>query len=477
MWTNQSNTLIGPVGGAATQKLVATNRIPSFATNINGNINYRYNNDSTGKTFTADVDAGRYKATSSSMQPNEYRTLNDVLINQLTFTNRAPVTINIYTAKADYEQNALKGKIGVGAKVAFVSTDNDFKFYNFINNAEVIDPQRTNHFTYVENVYAAYANYARKLSKKWNGDFGLRAEQTSSKGTLTTLAGNLGDTVVARNYLNVFPTLGLSYQANDKHAFTLSFSRRIQRPNYQQMNPFENKLDELTYEKGNAFLRPQYAYNFEVGHTFMGFITTSLSYSRLTDVYAQITDTAQGARAFIINRNMANSNIGGINFGMPLQFKKWWTGYLNLGANYTATKANFNGNAIDLAYPSYNAYMEQNFQLKKDYQINVSGWYANAGYWGGTFRTNPLGALDIGASKNFLKKKLNARLAFTDIFWSSRWRGISDYAGLYFDANGGWESRQARLTLTYRFGNSNVQQSRERKTGMSDEAQRIKGAR
>jgi outer membrane receptor protein involved in Fe transport len=243
------------------------------------------------------------------------------------------------------------------------------------------------------------------------------------------------------------------------------------------MNPFENKLDELTYEKGNAFLRPQYAYNFEVGYTFMGFITTSLSYSRLTDVYAQITDTAQGARAFIINRNMANSNIGGINFGMPLQFKKWWTGYLNLGANYTATKANFNGNAIDLAYPSYNAYMEQNFQLKKDYQINVSGWYANAGYWGGTFRTNPLGALDIGASKNFLKKKLNARLAFTDIFWSSRWRGISDYAGLYFDANGGWESRQARLTLTYRFGNSNVQQSRERKTGMSDEAQRIKGAR
>jgi iron complex outermembrane recepter protein len=472
-WTNDGLTNIGQIAAAPTQRLVATNTINSTALNINGNINYRFA-DTNGRVLSIDLDAGNYNATSQSTQPNEYRTLQDSLLSRLVFTNSAPVNIDIYTAKFDYEANKFKGKIGYGAKASWVNTDNDFKFYNLLGSTAVIDPARTNHFTYIENVYAAYANYTRQLSKKLGSEFGLRAEQTTSKGTLETLAGNLGDTVVSRQYLNLFPTLGLSYQVNQKHAFTFSFSRRIQRPNYQQLNPFENKLDELTYEKGNAFLRPQYAYNFELGHTFLGFVSTSISYSRLTDVYAQITDTAAGARAYIINRNMANSNVWGVTFGMPLQFKKWWTGYFNINGNYTQTSANFNGNPINIAYPSMSLYCEQNFQLKKEYMLSASGWYAVPGYWGGTFRTKPIGAMDLGISKNFLKKKLNARLALTDIFWSSRWAGISDYAGLYFDASGGNESRLARLTLSYRFGSNTVQQSRSRKTGLSDEADRIR---
>ncbi len=142
-------------------------------------------------------------------------------------------------------------------EVAFVNTDNDFKFYDASNGTEKIDSNRTNHFNYLENVNAAYANYSRKLNSKWSTELGLRAEQTSSKGTLETLTKALGDTTINRNYLNLFPNLGLSYQPSWKHGFALSFSRRIQRPDYQQLNPFENKLDELTYQKGNAFLQPQ----------------------------------------------------------------------------------------------------------------------------------------------------------------------------------------------------------------------------
>jgi iron complex outermembrane recepter protein len=474
-WSNKSNTFIGPTGAAPNQILNASNRIDATNTNINGNINYRYA-DTNGRTLTVDLDAGQFNAKSRSFQPNNYTTMQNTLVNRLVFTNNAPVKIDIKTAKFDYEANAFKGKIGFGAKTAFVNTDNDFKFYNATSGLEKIDSSRTNHFEYLENVNAAYANYSRKITEKWSTDLGLRLEQTISKGTLESLTKTLGDTTINREYTNLFPTLGISFQPSWKHGFALSFSRRIQRPDYQQLNPFENKLDELTYQKGNAFLRPQYAYNTEFTYTFMGFASAGISYSRLTDVFAEITDTADGARSFITNRNMANSDVWGINIGSPLQIKKWWTGYATIGANYTKTRASFNGNPIDIAYPSFNFYGEQNFEVTHGYSLSASGWYNIPGYWGGTFRSRPMGALDLGASKNFLNKKLNAKLAFTDVMFTSRWRGISDYAGLKLDARGGWESRQVRLTLTYRFGSNTVQQSRQRKTGMSDEAARIKKA-
>jgi iron complex outermembrane recepter protein len=472
-WTNRSNTFIGPNSNAYNQILNASNRIDATNTNINGNVNYRFA-DTSGRTLTIDLDAGQYNATSRSFQPNDYTTLQNVLLNRLVFTNSAPVKIDIKTAKFDYEANAFKGKIGFGAKTAFVNTDNDFKFYNATSGVEKIDSNRTNYFKYLENVNAAYANYSRKINEKWSTELGLRAEQTISKGTLESLTKTLGDTTIDRNYFNLFPNLGLSYQPSWKHGFALSFSRRIQRPDYQQLNPFENKLDELTYQKGNAFLRPQYAYNAEFTYTFMGFANAGISYSRLTDVFAEITDTADGARSFITNRNMANSDVWGLTIGSPLQIKKWWTGYATVTGNFTKTRASFNGNPINISYPSFNFYGEQNFELTHGYTVSVSGWYNIPGYWGGTFKSKPMGALDLGASKNFLNKKLNVKFAFTDVFFTSRWRGISDYAGLKLDARGGWESRQVRLTLRYRFGSNTVQASRQRKTGMSEEASRIK---
>ena len=113
---------------------------------------------------------------------------------------------------------------------------------------------------YQENINAAYVNYARKLGSKWNLQLGLRGENTISLGELTSTQSS-NDDIVKRNYFSLFPSGGLTYMPNQKHMWAMTFSRRIQRPNYQSLNPFESQTTELSFVKGNPFLQPPFAYN------------------------------------------------------------------------------------------------------------------------------------------------------------------------------------------------------------------------
>jgi iron complex outermembrane recepter protein len=472
-WNSFSKTNISREGFPIDSVLVATNELPARKNNINANINYKYE-DTTGRTLNIDLDAGNFFNRGNSYQPNIYQNLNGNTLSQFIFKNNTPIDINIYTAKADYEQNKWKGKLGFGVKSSFVNTSNDFQFYDVIGNVDQLNLQRSNHFTYKENVNAAYVNFNTAFRKKFTTQLGLRAEQTNSQGTLTSAQVGNNDTTVNRNYINLFPTASISYEKNSSHSFGLSFSRRIQRPSYQDLNPFENKIDELTYQKGNAFLKPQYAYSTDLTYTLFQMASIGLNHTYTKDLYAEITDTANGARAYITNKNLASSNNFGINISTPIPVRKWWFAFVNFGANFIKTKANFNGNLIDIKYPSMNFYAENNFTLPRDWAASVSGWWAMPGYWGGTFKTNNLGSMDIGLQKTFLQKKMTAKLSFTDVFWSTKWRGISDYAGLRLDANGGNESRLLRLSVSYKFGSNTVQKARQRETGLSEEADRIK---
>jgi iron complex outermembrane recepter protein len=471
-WASNSNTFINPATKPVDRILEASNNSPLNSKNINTNINYKFA-DTNGTTFNIDLDYGNFSNRASSYQPNTYKNINGSILQQLLFKNQTPVDINIYTAKTDYEKTIGKGKLGLGLKTSFVKTNNVFNFYDVIANVDTLNLDRSNIFNYTENVNAAYANYNTTLSKKWTLQSGLRLEQTNSNGVLTSQKPGNNNTV-PRTYTNLFPSAAVSYAHNDMHNFGLSFSRRIQRPNYQDLNPFENKIDELTYQKGNAFLRPQYAYSTDFTYTLMQAVNIGLNHTYTKDVYSEITDTALGARAFITNKNLANNNQFGLSIGSPVPIKKWWFAFININATYTMVKANFNNNIIDIKYPNMNLYAENNFTLPKNFSASISGWYSTAGYWGGTFKTSPLGNIDLGIQKLFLQKKLTAKLAFTDIFWSTRWHGVSDFAGLKLDARGGNESRQIRLTISYRFGSTTIQAARERQTGLSEEANRIK---
>lgn len=461
--------------GFFVKKLRAFNTIPGNRTNANFNINYRYA-DTSGREINFDADYGLFRGTGRSYQPNMYYGKDENLLYTIVNRNYTPTDIDIYTAKVDAEQKLGKGKLGYGVKTSFVNTKNTFDFFNDDNNGNPVKlNERSNRFSYKENVNAAYVNYQRQLNAKWSLQTGLRTEQTNSEGVLTRADGIVqDDNRVKRSYLDFFPSAAIAYNINQKHTVSLTYGRRIDRPTYQDLNPFENKLDELTYEKGNAFLRPQYTDNVELTHTFMGMINTTVGYSYVKDFATQATDTT-GNATFVQQKNLARQQILSVNIGSPLPIKKWWNGYVNIWYNYQMFNGSIGENSIKRNVPSYGAYVQHSFTLGKDYTAEVSGWFNGPSVWGGTWKTKSQGAVDIGFQKQIMQKRATVKISATDIFHTAPWKAVNDFGGLYINGGGAWESQTFRVNFSWRFGSNQIKNSRERKTGLESESRRIKG--
>jgi hypothetical protein len=471
--TSNGATLISPNSTKIPIKtLYATNRIPGTRTNIDYNLNYRYA-DSKARELNIDADYITFRRKGNSYQPNWYRAFGtEVLLDEKIYRNNTPTDIDIYTFKVDYEMPFQKGKLGFGGKYSDTKTKNTFDFYNVYGGQDVKDIYRSNKFNYDENVNALYVNYNRPLSKKVTMQAGVRMENTQSEGDLIS-AVQQPDNNVKRQYTNFFPSGALTYAVNQKNSLNLSYSRRIDRPNYQDLNPFEDKLDELTYRKGNAFLRPQYTNAFQLSHTFKYRYVTSLGYSHIKDYFAQIIDTT-GNKSFLTQKNLAEQNIYSLNFSAPITITKWWNAFATFNGYHSAYKADFGaGKIININVDAFSIYTQQTFSVKKGPTFELSGFYNSPTVWGGTFKSKGLGFVDIGVQQQVFKKAGTIKISYTDIFKTLHWRGISDYAGSYIDVRGHFESNQLKVNFSYRFGKSEVKAARQRKIAADEESKRL----
>lgn len=453
------------------QVLVAESNTRTNFSNLYGNINYKYS-DKEGYSFNVDVDFGRYSSDRTNLQPNAYfdGDENNVVTEVINFMI-TPITIDLLTAKADYEQNFLKGKLGFGVKYSKINTENQFDFFNRENGQDIIDLNRTNNFQYDEQVNAAYVNFNRKF-KKISFQAGLRVEQTSSDGILTSEVANNNDRV-KRNYTDWFPSGGITFQANQNNSLALNYSRRIQRPNYQSLNPFVYNIDELSFSQGNPFLQPQYTDNIRLSHTYKYTLTTSLSYSFISDFSAQVTEAIEGTnQSVLIARNVANQRIVNIGVSYPTRFAKWWNVYFSVNAfrsMFEATNEDFN----PISRNSLSFYAQNTFKLPSKWTGEISGWYSSPSIWGGTYETRSLGSLNLAVQKKFFDDKMTLRVAVNDVLFTSPWAGDTRFGNVSILGNGGNDSRQFRVNLTYNFGRSEIKKARSRDTGIEAEKDRI----
>jgi hypothetical protein len=475
LWKSNSRTQI-TAPNSEKEYLLANNNNPNNNKNININTNYRFA-DTLSHVLTVDLDYGNFTNEESSFLPNYYKNATeDVIKRTFIYRNNRPTNVMIKTFKTDYEQELGQkgkyGKLGVGIKVASVETTNQFDFYDVLDGKDVLNKDRTNTFDYTEKVKAGYANYNVALSKKWNLQSGLRVEQTHSLGNLVSYHPMPDDKVV-RNYTDLFPSAALTFAASEKHQWNINYSRRIDRPRYNKLNPFEYKLDELTYQKGNPFLRPQYSNNVDLTHTFMGFLTTTLSYSHTKDFTAQLTDTTELSKTFVIDRNIASVNMYGINIGAPLPIAKWWEGFLNINIYNARYNADFGeGKVLNIAQTSANIYSEHTFSLGKGFKYQVSGWYNSPMVWG-AFNVNQMWSVDMAIQKKCFGDRGNLRLSLDDVFLTNRMTGFTNFGGVDMQLKSRNETRIGRVSFSYRFGGNDVAKARDRKTGLEDEAKRV----
>ena len=441
------------------------------------NLNYRFDN-AKGRTFNMDLDYGTYHNKNKRYQPNRYYNASEeVVLTEIINSFDTPTDIDIYTFQMDYEDDLWGGKLGIGSKLSRVNSDNTFLFFDEPAGVPLLNNRLSNRFVYDEKVYAGYVGYTRPLNKKWNFSAGLRAEKTDATGDLQTFLPELQEPPVLLNYLSWFPNMGLTWQPAENHNFNLNGGRRINRPDYNVLNPFNNQISQLSYEKGNPFLRPEIVNNLELGYTLAYRYNVKLSYSKTTDQITRLIapDKIDPRAGFITWDNLASQTIYSLNVSAPVQILKKWNAYFNAGASQIDNQADYgNGATVDVQAFSYNIFQQHTFDLPSGIKAEISGYYSGPGIWGGVFVYESSWSLDLGVQKKFLHDRLNVRLNASDLFYQTGWNGYSNFDGLYSQGSGRWDSRRVSLSLGYLLGNDQVK-SRKRSTGIETEAGRIGG--
>lgn len=474
--SNKSRTPISYIPtGTVNRILVADNTSEGKRNNVNFNLNYTYTGTN-GKSLAVNADHGTFNINNDQYQPNVYYNTNGDKMSSVIYRMLSPTDININSIKTDWEQPFAKGTLGIGGKAAFVKTDNDFQRYNVYSTGQVLDRDRSNIFKYKEDIAAAYVNYNRAF-KGITIQAGLRMENTTSEGTSNgQKAGTSGyepyTATFKRNYTDFFPSAAVTFNKNPMNQYSITYSRRIDRPNYQDLNPFEFKLDEYTFQKGNINLRPQYTNSIGITNTYKYKLTTTLNYSHVKDLFTQVFDTAEVSKAFISKRNLATQDIVSLNISYPYRYKAYSL-FVNANSFYTSYHANFGeGRNIDVNAAGLSLYAQNSVKFAKTWTAELTGFYNAPTVYQGTIKAKGLWSIDMGLQKQVLNGKGTIKGSVSDVLHTLKFHGISDFAGQRSDFTANWESRQAKLNFVYRFGSNQVKAARQRTTGADDEMKR-----
>ena len=281
---------------------------------------------SDGAELTMDIDFIKFDIAADQYFQTQLTTAGSM---PLATKGNIPSDLNIFAAKVDYSRRFKKILWETGIKTASTATDNLAQYYYNDGSGWRDDLGRSNHFLYDEKIHAAYSSIDAEAGK-WRWQTGIRYEFTNYK------ANQLGNSVVKdsafqKKYGSLFPSAFVSFAADSNHTFTLRLGRRIDRPQFQNLNPFLVTLNKYTFEGGNPFIRPQYTWNIEMGHIYKQLLSTGISYSYLKDYFSQI---------FIIDSNSSNvnkniiiytrGNVGtfhnfGVTASLQVPVNKWWS--------------------------------------------------------------------------------------------------------------------------------------------------------
>lgn len=434
------------------------------------NINFHSSFDSSKKDLTANVDylhydfSGNQNITGLTYNPNQILQTSNYLKNLL------PLTIDIYSGRLDYAQPFNDGvKIETGIKSSLVKTNNVSDFFNLSNNNWLADSVFSNAFNYSENINAAYLNLNRKFGK-WMVQAGVRLENTNYKGLQSSLSQK-SDSSFSRSYTSLFPTAFISYEMNDNNQFAVSIGRRIDRPAYQELNPFIGFIDKYTYSTGNPFLQPQFSTNIELSHSYKNLFTTTINYSVVHDMINEMLVHKDS----VIIRSVGNIGTRynyGITESATIPVNKWYS--VTLFANLYQNKyiGEINGYPFTAKQLTLSLNLNNQFSFAKGWSAELSGNYTSRNRDEGQAIVLPAGQLSAGISKQLLNNKASIRFNVRDIFYTQNPKEIQNFQDVQSTLKISRDTRVFNIAFLYRFGAS--QKSKPASSLPTDEQQRVK---
>ncbi|RPD48655.1 TonB-dependent receptor [Hymenobacter sediminis] len=452
----------------ALTRSTSTNQRNLLTPNLGGNLSVRhlFRKDSLGTAeLTADADLARFGTTRTLALATRY--LAPASATPILLTGDQDGTLTIWCAKVDYVRPLRYNlRLEAGAKVSQVDSDNDVLFVRTRNGVSQVDAGLTNRFQYSENINAAYISLTR-TRPGLTVTAGLRGEQTHTTGHQA-----VGQVSFSREYLQLFPNLSLRRTLSNKHELTFALSRRIDRPTYNQLNPFRSYVDATSYRTGNPALWPKTSVQAELTHTFRQKFSSSLSYTRsarpIVSVYLLDEDLLVAATDI----NLRTQEYYSLNLTAPLEPAKWWKLYPTAELFFIQFRGELSGTAVPTSRPGAIVSLNNALALGHGWSADLNGSYNSRERY--AFQDiRSFGQVGLGVQKSVGKATL--RLNATDIFYTTPLRVTSRYQVLEETYRSAQDTRVVTASLSYRFGNEKVVAAKRRATGAEDEKRRAAG--
>lgn len=440
--------------------------------NFNYDVNYTAKLDDEGQALKTDVSFNHFNRSSNEYISNHFNNAAGVSYRPDIYQqNISPSNINIWAAKADYVKPFSKtSQLEAGLKYSWVKSNNQLIFGPKINGQYTADPKFSSDFVYTENVNSAYGNYIAAIGKL-NVNAGLRLEQTNATGDTAA-----NKPLFKKNYLDLFPQVQLKYVYNNKNTFTLNFNRSIQRPAYEEINPFLYYVDLYDYRSGNPQLLPEYTNKIELAHTHNNTIVTSIYASYTKDIYDfNVLEQNDATKVNVTShKNFGKIAIYGVRFFTPVRFAAWWNATFSADVSYQRIKAYPQNGDLNKGTQDVLLQTMQSVTLGGGFAIDAQGKYESPTFYGfSQFKANY--RIDAGISKQVLNKMGVFRLAVTDMFRTERDRAYTNYRNLNLSIVNREEGRVVRFGFSYRFGNTSLKGSARHNAGNEEEQKRAGG--
>jgi len=354
----------------------------------------------------------------------------------------------LLAAQLDYVQPVGKdGKLEMGLRSTFRDIANDFLVEEYANDAWVVFPGLSNDFRYDENIHAAYLIYGNKKGK-FSYQAGLRAEYSD---VITELLQT--NEVNARNYLSFFPSAHITYELPAQNAVQLSYSRRLRRPGFRELNPFSSFSDNRNFFTGNPDLNPEFTDIVEMGHIKywdQGSLSSSVYYRYTSGKIDRIRTLNEDGVTFLTRpENLLSENAYGLEFVVSYNPFKWWT----MNGSFNFYRSMIDGGNLGESFQSDNyawftrgtsrftVFKNTDLQVRFDYRAPEQTTQGSR---------KAMYSIDLGASRDILKQQGTLTLSVRDLLNSRRMRYISEGDNFYANGDFQWRARQITLTLNYR---------------------------
>lgn len=469
--TPYTSSSIKDNNGNLLSQLVSNTKNTTSFRNLTSNLNWKHSFDSTGRELTADLDYVTYNNTSDlTLTTDVYNSSGSQVGSTIVLQGHIPSLIDIWSFKSDYVQPFKGGRFEAGVKSSIVKNDNEVLYNRQLPDKSWIPDNRSNHFIYKENINAAYVN-VNKQTGKWTLQGGLRIENTIAEGRQVS-----NDSTFKRNFTNLFPTAFVSYAFDKKNQLTLSYGRRITRPNYQDLNPFTFFLDSLTYRVGNPYLLPQFTHNVELSYAYMSRFIVTLNVNSTNNVISQILrQNSTDKITFNTSENVARFSNIGLSITAPARFTSWWTAnfFANIFNNHY--KGIYNTEPIDVAYTSFSVNASNSFVLnkKKGWTGEISGFYRYKNV-DQLSVIEPVYFMGLGLQKQIMQGKGSLRFNIRDPFAWQQFKASVRYSDVDVKSLAKPDVRSVTVTFSYRFGkNTPGSQPRRRTSGTQEEQNRV----